>query len=379
MAKPSWETEELSALRDLARAFMEKEVVPNAERYRDQHHVDRDLWNKAAEVGLLCMSIPEEYGGGGGTFAHEAVLLEEQARAVDSAWGVGLHNGIIAHYILAYGTQEQKQAWLPKLASGEWVGAIAMTEPGTGSDLQNVTTKAVKDGDDYLITGNKTFITNGGQADMVITVVTTDAGAGAKGITLIVVETDRAGFSRGRILDKVGMQGQDTAELNYDEVRVPQSNLLGDAEGLGFVQLMQQLPQERLIIAVTAVAGMETALEKTLAYTKDRTAFGRPVFGFQNTKFKLAEVATEAHIARVFIDDCLDKHLRGELDIPTVAMAKWWTTEKAMEIADTCLQFFGGYGYMNEYPIARLWADARVQMIYGGTNEIMKEVISRSL
>lgn len=379
MAKPSWETEELTALRDMTRAFMEKEVVPNAERYRDQHHVDRDLWHKAAEVGLLCMSIPEEYGGGGGTFAHEAVLLEEQARAVDSSWGVGLHNGIIAHYILAYGTPEQKQAWLPKLASGEWVGAIAMTEPGTGSDLQNVTTKAVRDGDDYVITGNKTFITNGGQADVVITVVKTDAGEGAKGISLVVVETDRAGFSRGRILDKVGMRGQDTAELNYDEVRVPQSNLLGDTEGLGFVQLMQQLPQERLIIAVTAVAGMETALEQTLAYTKDRTAFGRPIFGFQNTKFKLAEVATEARIARVFLDDCLAKHLRGELDIPTVAMAKWWTTEKAMEIADTCLQLFGGYGYMNEYPIARMWADARVQMIYGGTNEIMKEVISRSL
>jgi acyl-CoA dehydrogenase len=242
-----------------------------------------------------------------------------------------------------------------------------------------VKTKAVKDGDDYFITGNKTFITNGGQADFVITVVKTDAGEGAKGISLVCVETDREGFSRGRILDKVGMKGQDTAELNYDGVRVPQSNLLGETEGLGFVQLMQQLPQERLIIAVGAVAGMELGLEKTLEYTKDRTAFGRPVFGFQNTKFKLAEVATEAHIARVFLDDCVEKHLRGELDIPTVAMAKWWTTEKAMQVADTCLQLFGGYGYMNEYPIARMWADARVQMIYGGTNEIMKEIISRAL
>ncbi|MFZ2511616.1 MAG: acyl-CoA dehydrogenase family protein [Gordonia sp. (in: high G+C Gram-positive bacteria)] len=379
MAKSSWETEELTALREMARAFLAKEVVPNVERYREQHHVDRDLWTKAGEVGLLCMSIPQEYGGGGGTFAHEAVLIEEQTRTADSSWGVSLHNGIIAHYILGYGTEDQKKAWLPKLASGEWVGAIAMTEPGTGSDLQSITTKAVKDGDDYVIDGNKTFITNGGQADVVITVVKTDAGAGAKGISLVVVETDREGFSRGRILDKVGMKGQDTAELNYTGVRVPQSNLLGDAEGLGFVQLMQQLPQERLIIAVGAVAGMETALEQTVAYTKDRTAFGRPIFGFQNTKFKLAEVATEAHIARVFLDDCLAKHLRGELDIPTVAMAKWWTTEKAMEIADTCLQLFGGYGYMNEYPIARMWADARVQMIYGGTNEIMKEVISRSL
>ncbi|MEZ5212032.1 acyl-CoA dehydrogenase family protein [Gordonia sp. PP30] len=379
MVKPSWETEELSALREMTRAFMEKEVTPNVERYREQHHVDRDLWNKAGEIGLLCMSIPEEYGGGGGTFAHEAVLIEEQARTADTSWGVSLHNGIVAHYVLAYGTEEQKRAWLPKLASGEWVGAIAMTEPGTGSDLQNVKTKAVKDGDDYVITGNKTFITNGGQADFVIVVVKTDAGEGAKGISLIGVETEREGFSRGRILDKVGMKGQDTAELNFDGVRVPQSNLLGDAEGLGFIQLMQQLPQERLIIAVGAVAGMEVALAKTLEYTKDRTAFGRPIFGFQNTKFKLAEVATEAHIARVFVDDCMEKHLRGELDIPTVAMAKWWTTEKAMEIADTCLQLFGGYGYMNEYPIARMWADARVQMIYGGTNEIMKEIISRSL
>ena len=379
MARPSWETEELSALRDMTRGFCEKEIAPNTERFIEQHHVDRELWTKAGEVGLLCMSIPEEYGGGGGTFAHEAILIEEQAKLPDSSWGVSLHNGIVAHYILAYGTEEQKQAWLPKMASGEAVGAIAMTEPGTGSDLQNVKTKAIKDGDDYVIDGNKTFITNGGQADLVITVAKTDTSEGAKGISLVLVETEREGFSRGRILDKVGMRGQDTAELNYTGVRVPQKNLLGDQEGLGFIQLMQQLPQERLIIAVASVAGMEVALEKTLAYTKERTAFGRPVFGFQNTKFKLAEVATETTIARVFLDDCIEKHLKGELDIPTVAMAKWWTTEKAQEIADTCLQLFGGYGYMNEYPIARMWADARVQMIYGGTNEIMKEIISRSL
>ncbi|GAC57639.1 acyl-CoA dehydrogenase [Gordonia hirsuta DSM 44140 = NBRC 16056] len=379
MAKPSWETEELTALRDMTRAFCEKEIEPNIERFAEQHHVDRDLWNKAGEVGLLCMSIPEEYGGGGGTFAHEAVLIEEQARLADASWGVSLHNGIVAHYLLAYGSEEQKKHWLPKMATGEVVGAIAMTEPGTGSDLQNVKTKAVKDGDDYVIDGNKTFITNGGQADLVIVVAKTDTGEGAKGISLILVETDREGFSRGRILDKVGMKGQDTAELNFSGVRVPQSNLLGDSEGLGFVQLMQQLPQERLIIAVGAVAGMEVALEKTLEYTKDRTAFGRPIFGFQNTKFKLAEVATDAHIGRVFLDDCIDKHLRGELDIPTVAMAKAWTTDTAQKVADECLQLFGGYGYMNEYPIARMWADSRVQRIYGGTNEIMKEIISRSL
>ncbi|WP_132993760.1 acyl-CoA dehydrogenase family protein [Gordonia zhaorongruii] len=379
MARPSWEDDDLTALREMARAFCEKEIAPNTERYIEQHGVDRGLWNKAGQLGLLGMSIPEEYGGGGGTFAHEAVLIEEQARVVDSSWGQALHNGIVAHYVLGYGSEEQKKKWLPKMASGEVVGAIAMTEPGTGSDLQNVKTKAVKDGDDYIIDGSKTFITNGGQADLVIVVAKTDTSEGAKGISLILVETDREGFSRGRILDKVGMRGQDTAELNFTGVRVPQSNLLGEQEGLGFIQLMQQLPQERLIIAVGSVAGMESALEKTLEYTKERTAFGRPVFGFQNTKFKLAEVATEARIARVFLDDCLEKHLRGELDIPTVAMAKWWTTERAMQVADTCLQLFGGYGYMNEYPIARMWADNRVQMIYGGTNEIMKEIISRSL
>lgn len=377
--RPSWETEELTALRDMARAFCEKELAPNTERFIEQHHVDRDLWLKAGEVGLLCMSIPEEYGGGGGTFAHEAVLIEEQARAVDSSWGQSLHNGIVAHYLLAYGSEEQKQHWLPKMASGEVVGAIAMTEPGTGSDLQNVKTKAIKDGDDYVIDGSKTFITNGGQADLVIVVAKTDTNEGAKGISLILVETDREGFSRGRILDKVGMRGQDTAELNFSGVRVPQSNLLGDQEGLGFIQLMTQLPQERLIIGVASVAGMEVALEKTLEYTKERTAFGRPIYGFQNTKFKLAEVATDTKIARVFVDDCVVAHIAGELDIPTVAMAKWWTTERAMVAADECLQLFGGYGYMTEYPIARMWTDQRVQKIYAGTNEIMKEIIARTL
>lgn len=374
-----WETEELTALREMARAFCEKELAPYSDKFREQHHVDRDLWNKAGEVGLLCMSIPEEYGGGGGTFAHEAVLMEEQARVADSSWGVSLHNAIVAHYLLAYGSEEQKQQWLPKMASGDVVGAIAMTEPGTGSDLQNVKTKAVRDGDDYVIDGSKTFITNGQQADLVIVVAKTDTSEGAKGISLILVEADRDGFRRGRVLDKIGQRGQDTSELFFDGVRVPTSNLLGAQEGLGFVQLMQQLPQERLIIAVTSVAGMEAAVELTLAYTKERTAFGRPIFGFQNTKFKLAEAATETKIARVFVDDCIAKHIKGELDIPTVAMAKWWVSDRAMAVADECLQLFGGYGYMNEYPIARMWADNRVQKIYAGTNEIMKEIIARSL
>lgn len=377
--RSSWETDDLTALRDLARSFCEKEVKPNIEKFIEQHHVDRDLWNKAGDVGLLCMSIPEEYGGGGGSFAHEAVLIEEQARIADSSWGVSLHNGIVAHYLLNYGSEEQKRDWLPRMASGEVVGAIAMTEPGTGSDLQNVKTKAIRQGDEYVIDGSKTFITNGGQADLIIVVVKTDTGEGAKGISLVLVEADREGFRRGRVLDKVGQRGQDTSELFFDGVRVPVTNLLGAEEGQGFVQLMQQLPQERLIIAVASTAGMESALEQTLAYTKERTAFGRPIFGFQNTKFKLAEVATEARIARVFVDDCIVKHVDGRLDIPTVAMAKWWTSDRAMVVADECLQLFGGYGYMNEYPIARMWADQRVQKIYAGTNEIMKEIIARTL
>ena len=374
-----WMTDDLDDLRRMVRGFMEKSVAPNVDKYIEQHHVDRDLWNQAGELGLLCMSIPEEYGGGGGTFAHESVLIEEQARIGDSSWGVTLHNGIIAHYLLAYGSEEQKQTWLPKMASGEVVGAIAMTEPGTGSDLQNVKTRAIRDGDEYVIDGSKTFITNGSQADLIVVVAKTDTSEGAKGISLVLVEGDREGFRRGRVLDKIGQRGQDTSELFFDGVRVPTSNLLGTEEGQGFVQLMQQLPQERLIIAVASIAGMEAAIDHTLRYTKDRQAFGRPVFGFQNTKFKLAEAATETRVGRVFVDDCIVKHLDGALDIPTVAMAKWWTTDRAMSVLDECLQLFGGYGYMSEYPVGRMWADARVQKIYAGTNELMKEIIARSL
>ncbi len=378
-ARSPWDTDDLTPVRDLARSFCEKEIAPNVEKFISQHHVDRDLWNSAGELGLLCMSIPEEYGGGGGTFAHEAILLEEQAQVPDTSWGQSVHSGIVAHYLLAYGTEEQKKQWLPKMASGEVVAAIAMTEPGTGSDLQSITTKAVRNGDDYVIDGSKTFITNGQQADLIVVVAKTDGTEGAKGISLILVEADRDGFRRGRVLDKIGQRGQDTSELFFDGVRVPTSNLLGTEEGQGFVQLMMQLPQERLIIAVGSVAGMESAVEQTIAYTKERKAFGRPIFGFQNTKFKLAEASTETTIARVFVDHCVSLHLRGELDIPTVAMAKWWTSDRAMAVADECLQLFGGYGYMNEYPIARMWADNRVQKIYAGTNEIMKEIIARSL
>ncbi|KUI03747.1 acyl-CoA dehydrogenase family protein [Mycobacterium sp. IS-3022] len=377
--RSSWLDDDLDALRELARSFCEKEIKPNAERFIDQHHVDRELWTKAGELGLLCMSIPEEYGGGGGTFAHEAVLMEEQARIGDTSWGQSVHSGIVAHYLNAYGTDEQKRQWLPKMASGEVVAAIAMTEPGTGSDLQAVKTKAIREGDEYVVNGSKTFITNGAQADLIVVVAKTDTSEGASGISLVLVEADRPGFRRGRVLDKIGQKGQDTSELFFEDVRIPTSNLLGTEEGQGFVQLMLQLPQERLIIAVGAVAGVEEALAQTVQYTKDRHAFGKPLFAFQNTKFKLAEVATEARIARVFVDDCVSRHLRGELDIPTVAMAKWWTTERSMAALDECLQLYGGYGYMTEYPIARAWADNRVQKIYAGTNEIMKEIIARSL
>ncbi|KFU76108.1 acyl-CoA dehydrogenase [Amycolatopsis lurida] len=377
--KSSWSTTELEDLRDLARTFCQKELVPNQERWAAEKKVDRELWTKAGGVGLLALSIPEEYGGGGGTFAHEAVLYEEQARSGDSAWGVTVHNGIVAHYILEYANEEQKRAWLPKFASGEMVGAVAMTEPGTGSDLQNIKTRAVRDGDHYVINGAKTFITNGFHADLVVVAVKTDPDAGAQGVSLIAVETDTPGFSRGRVLDKIGLKGQDTAELNFDDVRVPAANLLGAQEGLGFIQLMQQLPQERLIIAVTAVAGMEAAIDQTIAYTKDRQAFGRPVYNFQNTKFKLAEAATEAAVSRAFLDQCIERHLRKELDVQGAAMAKLWTTERVNKVVDDCLQLFGGYGYMTEYPIARAWADIRISRIFGGTSEIMKEIISRTL
>ncbi|GAA2437947.1 acyl-CoA dehydrogenase family protein [Mycolicibacterium llatzerense] len=375
----SWLDDDLDALRDLARSFCEKEIQPNAQKFIDQHHVDRELWNKAGDLGLLCMSIPEQFGGGGGTFAHEAVLIEEQARIGDTSWGQNVHSGIVAHYINDYGTHEQKVRWLPRMATGEVIGAIGMTEPGTGSDLQAITTRAIRDKDEYVLNGSKTFITNGAQADLIVVAAKTDTSAAANGISLIVVESGSEGFRRGRVLDKIGQKGQDTSELFFEDVRVPASNLLGSSEGLGFAQLMQQLPQERLIIALSAVAVLEAALEHTLRYTKDRHAFGKPVFAFQNSKFKLAEVATEARISRVFIDDCIDRHLRRALDVPTVAMAKWWTTERTMACLDECLQLYGGYGYMSEYPIARLWADSRVQKIYAGTNEIMKEIIARSL
>ncbi|HYD81317.1 MAG TPA: acyl-CoA dehydrogenase family protein [Paucimonas sp.] len=375
-----WSNEELEMLRDTVRRFFAEEVTPHEQRWDKQQHVDRALWSKAGEIGLLCPSIPEQYGGAGGDFRHEAVIFEEQAYANNTSFGLHVHSGIGAHYFLNYGTERQKQRYLPKLASGEWICAIAMTEPGTGSDLQGVKTRAEKRGDHYVINGAKTFISNGYLADVILLVAKTDPTQGAKGISLIVVETrDLPGFKRGRVLEKLGQHGQDTSELFFDDVRVPLDNLLGEHEGQGFIQLMQQLPQERLIVGVAAVAAIEKAVELTTQYVKERQAFGKPLFDLQNTRFTLAECKTEAHIARVFIDDCIARHVRGELDNASASMAKWWCSQKQCEIVDRCLQLFGGYGYMMEYPIAKMYADARVQKIYGGANELMKELIARSL
>ncbi len=374
-----WENEEHEMLRDGAARYIESEFVPELERWIGQGMVDRETWNKAGEAGLLCASVPEEYGGPGGTYAHEAVIIEEMEYA-----GIGLnfatvvHSTIVAHYILAYGTEEQKLRWLPKMVTGEIVGAIAMTEPGTGSDLQAVKATAEKDGDDWIINGQKTFISNGQLCDLVIVVCKTSRDKGAKGISLLVVECDSDGFSRGQKLSKIGVKASDTSEIFFDDVRVPASNLLGE-EGKGFVQLMQQLPQERLGLSVQAVAAMERAIALTSDYVKERKVFGAPLLSLQNTRFVLAECKTEATIARIFIDECIQRHMRGELDNETVAMSKWWCTERQNVIVSKCLQLFGGYGYSTEYPISRMFTDARVQMIYGGANEVMKEIIGRGI
>ena len=373
-----WLTEDLEDLATLARTFFAREVVPHAERFAAQHQVDRETWLKAGQAGILGLSLPEEFGGGGGTFAHEAVVLQEQGWVGDDALGLHIHSGIVPHYIAEFGTDEQKLRWLPKLASGEWVGAIAMTEPGTGSDLQAVRTSARRDGEDYVINGSKTFITNASHADLVIVVART-GGAGAKGISLIVAEVnDLPGFTRGRVLAKIGQHGQDTRELAFSDMRVPVANRLGD-EGQGFAQLMEQLPQERLVVSVGAVAAAEYAVRLATAYAKEREAFGRKIVDFQHTRFLLAECSTDVLAARTFLDHCIGEHLAGRLDAVLASRIKYWATDMQCSVIDRCLQVFGGYGYMMEYPIARLYAAARVQKIYAGTNEIMKELISRSL
>jgi acyl-CoA dehydrogenase len=381
MIRSAWSGDDVEAVRDLATSFFTKEALPREEEFAAQGFPSPDIWQAAGKLGLLCVSIPEEYGGGGGTFAHEVAVVEAQTRSGAGAMAITVHAGIVAHYLNAYATEDQKRRWLPRMAAGDLVGAIAMTEPGTGSDLQGITTRAVRDGDAYVISGAKTFITNGRNAGLIIVAAKTDASQGAHGVSLLVAEVDDAtpGFQRGRVLKKVGQHSTDTAELFFDGLRVPAENLLGGTEGQGFVQLMVQLPQERLLVAAIGMAMLEAAVDHTVAYTKEREAFGKPLFKLQNTRFELAECATIARVARVFFDDCVAKHLDGGLDAATASMAKYWITDRQAEVVDRCVQLHGGYGYMLEYPIARLFADGRVQRIYGGANEIMKELIARSL
>ena len=370
--------EEQRMLQKMVREFGEKEVAPGAAERDEKDYFDRDLFDRLAALGLSGTCFPEEYGGAGGDFRHEAALIYAQSEANQAGFGGFLHSGIVAPYLLHHGTEEQKQKWLPKMASGELIGAIAMTEPGTGSDLQNIKTYAVKDGDDYLINGSKTFITNGQLGNLIIVACKTDKEQGAKGVSLIVVETDSApGFERGKKLKKLGMASQDTSELFFNNMRVPQANLLGTVEGMGFAQLMQELPQERLIVALAGIGAMKLALDLTIDYTKQRTAFGKPIWSFQNTRFKLAECNTHYIASSALCDAAIEALLKKELTVQHAALIKYWVTEKQCIVMDECVQLFGGYGYMMEYPIARLYADARVQKIYGGTNEIMKELASR--
>jgi len=374
-----WASDDVRAFRTTVREFVRREFVPAQDRWREQHGSGAAAWTAAGQAGILLPDVPEEYGGGGGTFAHEAVVLEELAFA-------GVHFGsviqsVVAQYILAYGCEEQKRAWLPRMARGELVGAIAISEPAAGSDVQGIQIAATRAGDCYVINGSKTFITNGGRAGLVCLAVKTNPNVnGVKGISLVVVETGGLpGYRVGRALEKVGMHGQDTCELFFDDVRVPLANLLGPAEGKGFSQMMDRLVYERLGVAVSAVAVAERAVAITKRYVKERSAFGKPLIDFQNTRFKLAECQTAAHVGRVFVDSCIERFLAGQLDDTTAAMAKYWLTDSQCRIVDECLQLHGGYGYMTEYPIARMWTDSRVQRIYAGSNEIMKEVIACAL
>ncbi len=371
-------TEEHEMFRDSVRKFLDKEVVPFHEAWEDQGFVDREVWLKAGENGFLCPTMPEAYGGAGVDKLYSIVLKEEIARVNATGVGFSLHSEIVAPYIQRYGTEEQKMRFLPRMASGELIGAIAMSEPGAGSDLQAIKTTAVRDGDHYVVNGSKTFITNGWHADLVITVVKTNPAAGAKGTSLLLLERGMEGFEKGRRLKKVGLKAQDTSELFFDAVRVPVENLLGE-ENQGFVYLMQELPWERLQIAITGIASAQAAIDWTKAYVKERQTFGKPVASFQTTRFKLAELQTQVQIGQVFVDKCIELLLRDELDTATASMAKYHISDLQCEVIDACVQMHGGYGYMWEYPIARAWADSRVQRIYGGTNEIMKEVIARSI
>jgi acyl-CoA dehydrogenase len=371
-------TPEHEAYRDTVRRFVAGEITPFHEQWEKDGIVPRELWRKAGAVGLLCPNLPEQYGGGGADFLCSVIVAEELGRAGASGPAFGLHSDIVVPYIQHYGSEAQKKQWLPKMASGEIIGAIAMTEPGAGSDLAGIATRALREGDDYVINGQKTFISNGQLADLVIVVVKTDPARGAKGVSMILVEREREGFARGRNLEKLGMHAQDTSELFFDSVRVPAANMLGE-EGQGFGFLMSQLPQERLMVAIRAVAAAETAIEQTLAYVQERQVFGQPLSNLQHVRFELTELHTETTIGRVFLDHCVMLHLEKKLDSAAASMAKYWLSELQFRVLDRCVQLHGGYGYMREYAIARAWADARVQRIYGGTTEIMKEIISRKL
>lgn len=374
-----WMNAELEGFRDAVRRFVDTEIVPHQERWRKQQHVDRELWNKGGEMGILLADIPEEYGGSGGSFAHQSVVFEELGYGGDMAFGIHVH-AIVAHYILNQGTEEQKRKYLPRLASGEMVAAIAMSEPGAGSDLKGIRTTAVAGEGGYRVNGSKTFISNGYLADLILVVVKTDPAAGAKGISLLLLETKgNPGFRVGRILEKVGQKGQDTCELFFDDAHVPLENVLGGVEGKGFTQLMTELPYERTILGVAGVAAIERALRLTIEHTRERKAFGQALIDMQNTRFVLAEIKTEATIARIFIDRCIEDMIAGRMGTVQASMAKYWISDLQCKVIDQCLQLFGGYGYMLEYPIAQMYVDARVQRIYGGANEIMKEIIARSL
>lgn len=370
--------EEHEAYRDMVRKFIAAEVTPHMSQWEEQGYTSREVWLRAGEAGILGASMPEEYGGAGGDFLFDAVLLEELGRAGAAAPAWDLHSHIVMPYILRYGTDEQKRHWLPKMIVGEVITSIGMTEPNSGSDVQRIRTTAVRKGDHYVVNGSKTFITNGIIGDVVMLAVKTAPDAGSRGISLLLVETNTPGYRKGRNLKKVGNKAQDTAELFFDDMKVPVSALLGE-ENDGWRMLMSELVQERLIVAVRAVATCEAALEQTTEFTKTRKAFGQTVFDFQNTRFKLADVAMETQVGRVFMDRCIELHAKGELDMYTAAMAKVWTTELQDRVLDACVQLHGGYGYMWEYPIARAWADARVHRIYAGTNEIMREIIGRQL
>lgn len=372
---------EVELLADAAARFFEREATPERiQKWRDAGQVERAFWRQAGEAGLLGASVPVKYGGAGGDFRHEVALVEQVGKHGVEGFALSLHNVIILPYVLAHGTEEQKRKWLPRLCSGESVAAIAMSEPGAGSDLQAIRTTALKDGNGYRINGAKTFISNGQIADFIIVVAKTDPAAGGKGVSLLIVDTnDAEGFRRGKALDKIGQDAQDTSELFFDDVWVPADNLLGDTEGQGFRQLMSELPRERLIIAVGSIQTMEKAIAATTEYTRERQAFGQRIFDFQNTQFKLAECKAKATVAKVYVNDCVQRYMDGTLDLTTAAIAKLFATEAEWEIVDACLQLHGGYGYINEYPIARMWRNSRVQRIYGGSSEIMKLLIARSL